>query len=400
MSINSTTGIISGTPKETGDFSVVISAENEFGQDRKTFLIKIEPEGLPPKIKLTTKDGYLPVAEAGVEYHVTLELESGAMPVTWSFISTHPDWLKLSESGVLYGTPPVEKGLYAFSVKVENDYGTDYASYLIEMSEAPLITTKFTDNQLTDASVGTSYQGIQMSAAGTQPILWSAAEMPAGMSINETTGRIEGVPSTAGLKIFSVTATNTYGFDTKIYQINVKVPGGGSEPVLNEYAIINHFGTWTGSGPANARIDADHAKFEKLTYNGEVIDTHNYTITQGSTIITLKESYLNTYKNGTHTFVAHFSDGQSAPITLTVNKSDHSGNPGTGANNNPSVPGTGANNNPSVPGTGANNNPSVPYSGDSSNLAGWWAMLLLSALSILCLAKYSVKSKRRITHRK
>lgn len=104
-----------------------------------------------------------------------------------------------------------------------------------------------------------------------------------------------------------------------------------------QYSVLSNFTTFTGSGDVTARIDADATKFVRLLYNGQVVDQENYTVESGSTIITLKESYLKTLGNGTHNFVAEFTDGTAA---LTLNINTQSGtdapvnSPATGDSNN------------------------------------------------------------------
>lgn len=92
--------------------------------------------------------------------------------------------------------------------------------------------------------------------------------------------------------------------------------GDASQPTI--YTVTDHFGTWTGAGTLKARVDADHTKFVRLLSNGQEVDRKNYTITAGSTIITLSENYLKTYEIGTHTLTAEFTDGVSEAIKLKV----------------------------------------------------------------------------------
>ncbi|MCL2797909.1 MAG: hypothetical protein FWD58_07645, partial [Firmicutes bacterium] len=90
------------------------------------------------------------------------------------------------------------------------------------------------------------------------------------------------------------------------------------------YIVAEQFGAWVGNGAATAMINADHTKFVRLLLNGNTVDASDYTVTAGSTVITLKESYLMTLGNGTHSFFAEFNDGISGTITLTVNKTSSS----------------------------------------------------------------------------
>ena len=74
--------------------------------------------------------------------------------------------------------------------------------------------------------------------------------------------------------------------------------------------------TWTGKGEASFRLDANKEDFLELyegdKKNGKKIDKANYTVTAGSTIITLKEDYVKTLGNGTYLYTAEFKDGDAA----------------------------------------------------------------------------------------
>lgn len=69
------------------------------------------------------------------------------------------------------------------------------------------------------------------------------------------------------------------------------------------------------------RIDADYSVFNGLVYvDGKLITEDNYTSESGSTIITLKQSYLDTLKVGEHTFKVEFSDGAEVKTKFVVAK--------------------------------------------------------------------------------
>jgi len=99
-------------------------------------------------------------------------------------------------------------------------------------------------------------------------------------------------------------------------------PGAGGaspspSPGQGGIAIISHFGTWTGAGTSTARVDADHNRFVRLTKAGVVIDSTHYTVTAGSTVITLNEPYIRTLTAGTHTYRAEFQQGY-ADLNLII----------------------------------------------------------------------------------
>jgi len=93
--------------------------------------------------------------------------------------------------------------------------------------------------------------------------------------------------------------------------------GGGGGGDASTIPVLSHFGTWSGSGTATARIDGDHTKFVRLLLHGNVVATTNYTTAAGSTIVTLNESYLRSFANGTYNFRAEFTEGFSN-LTLIV----------------------------------------------------------------------------------
>lgn len=85
------------------------------------------------------------------------------------------------------------------------------------------------------------------------------------------------------------------------------------------YAVLESFEEWTGKGNAVARIDANHEDFDRLMLNGVEVAAASYSVAEGSTILTLNETYLRTLSNGEHTFVAEFTRGYTATVGLTVN---------------------------------------------------------------------------------
>jgi hypothetical protein len=143
---------------------------------------------------------------------------------------------------------------------------------------------------------------------------------------------------------------------TPVYQNS-----GGQTPTSNPpdpaitptlYNVLEHFGTWTGSGTVTGRSDGPYSGFLRLLLDGNVVDPEHYTVTPGSTIITLHESYLKTLANGTHTFRKEFIGGY-ADKTLTVNV------------------------------RGNRNAAGIPQTGDLSNAMLWWLLILASVLGML-----------------
>ena len=89
----------------------------------------------------------------------------------------------------------------------------------------------------------------------------------------------------------------------------------------NIYPVIEHFGTYSGGGTIAAKIGYDYpSQFIRLILDatGELVTPSNYTVTQGSTVITLTEAYAQSFAPGTYYFTAEFTDGRSEPIVLII----------------------------------------------------------------------------------
>lgn len=68
---------------------------------------------------------------------------------------------------------------------------------------------------------------------------WSAANLPAGLSLNSATGTVSGTPNVQpGSYSANVSVTTNYGSDTKPITINVAIPNDWL-PVIDPNQVIN-----------------------------------------------------------------------------------------------------------------------------------------------------------------
>ena len=174
------------------------------------------------------------------------------------------------------------------------------------------------------------------------------------------------ITKTESLKIGDTTITIEYEGITSNVDITVKEIVYTVLEGENEKFIKNH------DKDISVRINADVTLFQKVCIDGKEIDRSNYVVTSGSTIITLKQSYLNKLSIGSHTMKTIFTDGRVAYSTITVMEEDND-------KNNVDKENTNIENN-------TNSTSSNPKTGD--NIITFVAMFIVSVLGIAITVKY------------
>lgn len=139
-----------------------------------------------------------------------------------------------------------------------------------------------------------------------------------------------------------------------------------------DYSIIDGVnGTWTQNtdGTLTFRANGDFDKFTGVKVDGTLIDAKNYTAVSGSTVITLKADYLKTLSVGTHKLTVVYNDGECS-TNFEVKKAASEQTKPTGGKDTTSL-----------------------QTGDNSNLALWFAVLLISGAGVLGVTVYGKKKK-------
>lgn len=135
------------------------------------------------------------------------------------------------------------------------------------------------------------------------------------------------------------------------------------------------------------RGDGAIAKFKEVRVDGVVIDVKNYTVTEGSTIITLKTEYLKTLPAGKHTFEIAWIDGSAATYFTVAGSTTEEDNK---VEDNTIDDKKAEDNNVENSRSDVDSNASLK-TGDTTDIR-LWLILLMSALTIM--TGLTVKSKR------
>ena len=211
LSINATTGVISGTPTAvTSTASYTITATNTGGSD--TASISITVNDIAPSIAYSTTSFTL---TKGTAMTTTAVTSTGGAVVTYSVSPSLPAGLSLDTStGTLSGTPTAVTSSASYTITATNSGGTDTASVTIVVNDiAPSIT--YSTNSFT-LTKGTAMTTATVTSTGGTVVSYAVSpSLPAGLSLDTSTGAISGTPTeVTSSASYTITATNTGGTDT------------------------------------------------------------------------------------------------------------------------------------------------------------------------------------------
>lgn len=239
MSMNASTGVITGTPSTTCTCSVVVTLTDAAGGTAsKSYTLTINPA---PSITTAS----LPNGEQSVAYSTTVAAGNGTTPYTWAG-SGLPSGLTINAgTGTISGTPTVS-GTFSVTITATDAAGAG-ASRIFSLT---LDTGPSQDaGTLPNSTVNRPYPSTTLSATGgSAPYTWSATNLPTGLTIGATTGTVAGTPTSVGTRSVTVTVTDGHGgTSTQSYTVTINAAPSVSTSSLPSGTIGN---------PYNATVSA------------------------------------------------------------------------------------------------------------------------------------------------
>ena len=236
LSLNSSTGIISGTPTIAGYTNVSITVTDSTWPTNQTVTQNL---GIRVTNFLTmTTSAILPNAKKDVAINpIILGAGGGPSPYTWAVTGGYmPEGITLNPAtGELSGTP-TDSGDFVFTIQV-TDSGSDTAEkefFMHVSAELEIIT-----GAIPDGAKDISYNATLEAKGGLLPYSWriKSGTLPSGLSFNSS-GTIYGKPTTRQTYSFTVevsdndspaqTAEQTYIIDIQddLYVYTISIPNG------------------------------------------------------------------------------------------------------------------------------------------------------------------------------
>lgn len=262
LTLNSSTGAITGTPTSTtyGNFPITIRVTDALGGVANLNATLVYQNVVTP---VSISGSYPSAGMVSRSYSGSLTASGGAGGNVWSvFSGSLPPGLTLNTStGALTGTPSAN-GSYSFTIRVTDSIGQT-ANSAQSVTVAANLTISGT---LASATQGVSYSSSLTASGGHGGNSWSIASgsLPAGLSINSSTGAIAGTPSSTGTSSFTVRVTDGQGFSADSAQ-SITVGAAASVSITDQLITDPVDG-----GSAGYLLQSNGEAFTQTTLSGGI----------------------------------------------------------------------------------------------------------------------------------
>jgi hypothetical protein len=315
LSLNSSSGEITGTPSAAGTFALLVTLTDTSGATVNSSLSKILSLTINPTPTIITTS--LPTGNLAVPYNQQVLLTGGTLPVTWQVTGALPPGLAFDTgTGIISGTP-TSSGTYSFSVQVRDAIGQQSVvrNLSLVVNDALGISTQTIGaGAPLFAQISSPFTLTLQGAGGTAPYSWSvvAGSLPTGLSLNPFTGIISGTPSTLGTFTYNVQLADNAGskavktFNTTILAalpaplsvVTVTLPSGTVGTVYSQTEAATGGTapyTWalvSGTLPAGLTLDPATGKVTgtptaavtSAAFTVQVTDANSTVVTQAQTL--------------------------------------------------------------------------------------------------------------------
>ncbi|MCS3727475.1 putative Ig domain-containing protein [Bradyrhizobium betae] len=343
LSFNTSNGQVSGTPTVTSStttYTVTVTDSNS-GTASNTFQLTVNgpvsaTQAIASKAltQNTAATSFTPVTGS-----------AGTPPLSYAIAPTLPAGLTLNTStGAITGTPTVTSGATTYTVTVTDaNSATASNTFSLTVNSAVTATQAIASGTFTANQAITAFTPVT-GGGGTAPLGYTISPgLPAGLSINASTGAISGTPSSsAATATYTVTVTDSNnGTATNMFSLTVNGAVSATQSIPTKSLTVNvaatSFTPVTGGGGTSP-----------LTYGiaptlpaGLSFNTATGAITGTATVIGSAATYTVTVSDAnsasaTNTFSLAVSNAVSATQAiaakgLTVNTAAASFTPVTGA---------------------------------------------------------------------
>jgi Putative Ig domain len=208
VNLNTSTGLISGTPTAVGDYTFKIKVTDGTRTDVETYTLTVVA-------RLKIAAARVQAAEVGLPFELKPSATGGRGPYTWSIANgvALPAGVTLDPATGAFSGQPTAPGTFALKLMVKDALGLSVTADVKIVVVAHLALVK---KPLTQATVGRKYAFRLKSTGGVRPRTWvilggRPGILPKGLKLNAKTGEISGTPTQAGTFRLRIQVTDKLG---------------------------------------------------------------------------------------------------------------------------------------------------------------------------------------------
>ncbi len=301
LSLNTSSGVISGTPSGTGTFNLTVTATDaNSATGSRAYSLVIN--GLAPVANAVSAT----VAANSSANPITLNITGGAAASVAVASAASHGTATASGTSITYTPTAGFSGSDSFTYTATNASGTSSPATVTITVSAPSIS--LSPGSLSNGTVNTAYSQTVSASGGTAPYSYSiSGTLPAGLSLSTSTGVISGTPIGTGTFNLTVTATDANNATgSQAYSISIldqaPVAGAVSATVAANSSANPITLNISGGGAVSVAV-ASAASHGTATASGTSI---TYTPTAGFS------------GSDSFTYTATNASGTSSPATVTI----------------------------------------------------------------------------------
>jgi len=210
---------------------------------------------------ITITPATLPDWTVNSAYSQSLSASGCIFVCIWSSRGTLPPGLSLS-NGEISGTPKTT-GSFSFTVTATDVILNNQSlPYTLAIHPPPGIAT----SSISEGTAGASYSQTLLASDGTPPYEWSVSggSLPAGITLNPSTGILSGTPAAAGTFTFMVRAADSAGATaTKSFSVTIVEPAASPVPTTLTVSGLPATSTSAQQVPFGVTLSSSYSKAVK-----------------------------------------------------------------------------------------------------------------------------------------
>jgi uncharacterized delta-60 repeat protein len=235
LTVNTATGLISGTPSAAGTFMVTLSATNGGGTGTALLTLTINPAPPPPPPVITSGGSASGIVGQPFSYQITATNN----PTSFDASGLPLGLTRNTSTGLISGTPSQE-GTFTVVLSATNAGGIGMKTLDLVVTPAEPVPQIISPLSVT-ATVGQQFN-YQIVATGA-PTSYDAMNLPSEYSLNTAGGFFTGIPNQVGTFDVILSATNQGGPGTATLNLEVQPAPASGINIISPTTATGRVGT-------------------------------------------------------------------------------------------------------------------------------------------------------------